>query len=323
MEDHPPPPSSNSRRGGSSAGNVNPSKSNAAHMNAPSSTNIHPTPRAMSLATTHKNRKRKGSLRKVILNRGALRERRESKSGLTIDIKQTLGMGLGPLASVAPGSGKGKSASGDLISPESADQQQQTNEIIGGSATLFSSVGGSFGLGIARQSKPDETISGRGSPTVGGAGLRLPPGSIMAAQSTNPLSGGGLLSPGVDSTTDEDDPPLQLRPRQGKSPLSFTAPTNTPTDWDYGETEWWGWVVLLVTWFIFVIGTGSCFGVWSWAWDVGKTPYAPPELEDDPTLPIIGYYPALIILSGVMAWLWVLVAWVGMKYFRHAKVTGD
>lgn len=95
------------------------------------------------------------------------------------------------------------------------------------------------------------------------------------------------------------------------------------SDWDYAETEWWGWVVLVVTWVVFVTGMGSCLGVWSWAWDVGTTPYAPPELEDDPTLPIVGYYPALIILTGVMAWVWVVVAWVGMKYFRHARVSGD
>jgi hypothetical protein len=94
-------------------------------------------------------------------------------------------------------------------------------------------------------------------------------------------------------------------------------------EWDYSETEWWGWVVLVVTWVVFVVGMGSCLGVWSWAWDVGETPYAPPELEDDPTLPITGYYPALMVLTAVMAWVWVVVAWVGMKYFRHAKVVGD
>jgi hypothetical protein len=93
--------------------------------------------------------------------------------------------------------------------------------------------------------------------------------------------------------------------------------------WDYSETEWWGWIILMVTWLVFVVGIGSCFEVWSWAWDVGETPYAPPELEDDPTLPIVGYYPALIILTAVMAWVWVVVAWVGMKYFKHANISGD
>ncbi|KAK4195949.1 hypothetical protein QBC40DRAFT_235358 [Triangularia verruculosa] len=129
-------------------------------------------------------------------------------------------------------------------------------------------------------------------------------------------------------------PTLQRRRgtvQRAKSPLALTslaALSTTPlpppdSDWDYSETEWWGWVVLGVTWTVFVIGMGSCLEVWSWAWDVGTTPYAPPELEDDPTLPIVGYYPALIILSCVMAWVWVVVAWVGMKYFRHARVNGD
>ncbi len=146
------------------------------------------------------------------------------------------------------------------------------------------------------------------------------------------------------STTDEDDPPASNKaaPHEGsyllpfprrrpapspKSPLS-SLPTSLPLasplpPHDYAETGAWGWVLLATTWIVFVVGMGSCLGVWSWAWDVGETPYAPPELEDDPTLPIVGYYPALIILTGVMAWVWVVVAWVGMKYFRHAKMGGE
>ncbi|KAK3063636.1 hypothetical protein LTS18_013948, partial [Coniosporium uncinatum] len=107
------------------------------------------------------------------------------------------------------------------------------------------------------------------------------------------------------------------------SPLARPPSTFVDDEWDYSETENWGWFILIMTWIVFVVGMGSCLGVWSWAWDVGETPYAPPELEDDPTLPIVGYYPALIILTAVMAWVWVVVAWVGMKYFRHAKVVGE
>lgn len=169
-------------------------------------------------------------------------------------------------------------------------------------------------------------------------------------------------SPTLSSTTDEDDlinsiagPAAQVSPIAAKPPFSSSSSTSdsyfptqpgvvprrtrhspksplstvaaealpSPEEWDYSETRWWGWVVLVVTWIVFVVGMGSCLGVWSWAWDVGETPYAPPELEDDPTLPIVGYYPALIILTGVMAWVWVTVAWVGMKYFKHAKMGGD
>ncbi|KAE8391798.1 hypothetical protein ETB97_000811 [Aspergillus alliaceus] len=111
-----------------------------------------------------------------------------------------------------------------------------------------------------------------------------------------------------------------------KSPLATHAvgiASNQDMSWDYSETEWWGWIILIVTWLVFVMGMGSCFGVWKWAWDVGETPYAPPELEDDNTLPIVGYYPALIIMTAVMSWVWVVVAWVGMKYFKHANISGD
>lgn len=89
-------------------------------------------------------------------------------------------------------------------------------------------------------------------------------------------------------------------------------------NYPYAPTASLGYLILLLTWLVFTVGMGSSFGIWSWAWDVGETPYAPPELEDDPTLPITGYYPALMVLTAVMAWVWVLGAWVGMKYFRHA-----
>jgi len=108
------------------------------------------------------------------------------------------------------------------------------------------------------------------------------------------------------------------------SPLTRTPLPSSQSQEDltytYAETEYWGWVLLATTWIIFTVGMGSCLDVWSWAWDVGETPYAPPELEDDPTLPIVGYYPALIVLTGgVVSWIWITVAWVGLKYFRHAK----
>lgn len=114
-----------------------------------------------------------------------------------------------------------------------------------------------------------------------------------------------------------------------KSPLATqpTSLTNSPvpsegldSEWDYSETAFWGYVIFVITWLVFVVGIGSCFDVWSWAWDVGEKPETLPEFEDDPTLPIVGYYPALLVLTCVMAWVWVVVAWVGMKYFRHADL---
>ncbi|KAI7200390.1 hypothetical protein KC343_g10600, partial [Hortaea werneckii] len=113
-----------------------------------------------------------------------------------------------------------------------------------------------------------------------------------------------------------------------RSPLSRTLsasslhfPNEPETPHDYSTTATYGYAILVVTWLTFAVGMGSCLDLWSWAWDVGETPYAPPELEDDPTLPIVGYYPALMVLvAGVVGWGWCLVAWVGVKYFRHAKI---
>ena len=30
-----------------------------------------------------------------------------------------------------------------------------------------------------------------------------------------------------------------------------------------------------------------------------------------------------MVLTAVMSWVWVFVAWLGMKYFKHAKMQGE
>jgi len=272
----------------------------------------HLAPRSMSTVTSQQSRtrRRKGSLRKVaLLGRGAQRDKRDS-SPLTIDTSYAT-----------------------QTSPESNQATPKASR-------------DHDALGLSMSD-----LTPRVSTSVYSHANLSVSDTQLSSQSQEP-------TPAYNSTTDEEDMlqilhgPTSLRPglpmtsgsesyfssiisaprrrsfQQAKSPLSYSglASTTLPpstAEWDYSETEWWGWVVLTVTWFVFVTGMGSCLGVWSWAWDVGKTPYAPPELEDDPTLPIVGYYPALILLTCVIAWVWVVVAWVGMKYFRHAKISGD
>jgi len=286
------------------------------------------TSRAMAAAVQQqKTRRRKGSLRKAaLLGRGAQREKREMKAS-PLDTGYEMSY-----------------ASDATLSPTSPEEI---------------ALASGYGLGIS-EATPRPSMEGYASRANN---VLLPPPVTMLPMGTEdrvispPPS---ATSPTLTYTsTDEDDvlsipnhslpPPPRIpstssgsdsyfppgagslarrRSHKAKSPLSLGGPAASPlpapdAEWDYSETEWWGWVVLIVTWIVFVTGMGSCLGVWSWAWDVGETPYAPPELEDDPTLPIVGYYPALIILTAVMAWVWVVVAWVGMKYFRHAKISGD
>ncbi|KAK9481030.1 hypothetical protein V1514DRAFT_301195 [Lipomyces japonicus] len=78
-----------------------------------------------------------------------------------------------------------------------------------------------------------------------------------------------------------------------------------------------GWIVLFSTWIIFVSGIGSMFGVWKWVWapalQYSEGPF------DESNILIDEYYPSMVMLLCVVAWIWCIVSWVGMKLFRHAK----
>lgn len=288
----------------------------------------HSASASMSTITQQKSRRRKGSLRKVaLLGRGAQRERKEAKQ-LTIDTSHSVSRGV-----------------------ENTEHRSQSPPTSTTATTATTAGHDPLGLNISDLT-PRPSMDGYASRSS------LAESSVSSTSPPQPNENeSSITSPTISytSTTDEDDVlhipnhiPSPLRPDlslssgaesyfasrrrrsilQAKSPLSYSGLSSTPlppadADWDYSDTEWWGWVVLMVTWIVFVVGMGSVLGMWSWAWDVGTTPYAPPELEDDPTLPIVGYYPALIILTCIMAWVWVVVAWVGMKYFRHAKISGD
>ncbi|KAF4983652.1 hypothetical protein FZEAL_1004 [Fusarium zealandicum] len=279
-----------------------------------------------SIIQYQKTRRRRGSLRKVaLLGRGAQRERRDSRA-LMVDTAHAAAYGLDstPIQTESP------SRIEALDLNATSDDAPRTS--IEGFTPLPNTLGsltapprtGTISQATAHTVSQVDRDGSSYTSTDEEDILQIPRSSAALRQ-------GLTMSPNTESYFGSLGSTLSQQRRrsihQAKSPLSYGGlSTNTlpaHEDWNYADTEWWGWVVLCVTWFVFVIGMGSCFDVWSWAWDVGKTPYAPPELEDDPTLPIVGYYPALIILTGVMAWVWVVVAWVGMKYFRHAKISGD
>ncbi|KAK9450619.1 uncharacterized protein V1518DRAFT_425393 [Limtongia smithiae] len=78
-----------------------------------------------------------------------------------------------------------------------------------------------------------------------------------------------------------------------------------------------GYLVLFSTWIIVVMGVGSIFNVWTWVWTSDKGTKTPRTFESD--FPIDAYYPSMIMLLCVVAWIWCIISWVGMKLFRHAK----
>ncbi|KAL8746448.1 MAG: hypothetical protein Q9190_001545 [Brigantiaea leucoxantha] len=270
------------------------------------------SPRSGAMASAMKQtktRKRKGSLRKTALL-GTGRLRTDQSTGSSTKDEQDTGSG----SSSEPTSPE------DMPTPQPLPKTQPpvpwVSHPVHGilhKALIEHTPAGKLQKSPTLSSTTDEDDLVKPASTLV-AGKVLPNQPFSSGSSTSdsyfPLQPGILL------------PHLRHSP---KSPLSAVATETLPAaeEWSYSETRWWGWVILAMTWIVFVVGMGSCFEIWSWAWDVGETPYAPPELEDDPTLPIVGYYPALIILTSVMAWVWVTVAWVGMKYFKHARMGGD
>ncbi|SPN98887.1 uncharacterized protein DNG_01927 [Cephalotrichum gorgonifer] len=277
----------------------------------------------------HDFARRKASLRKVVLGREAVRDRlgAEKPEASTSD---------------APASDLGRRQAVAVAAPES-DSDHDTSDVTpwpefnehndGSNDDDTTTAAAAAPSGAATNQADRLPVVAVVSPPISYKSTSTTDedeGLLMAQKGASSFRSNLSISSGLDTFFANRRAVSKRRPSQiARPPLSYTAvglsTTNiTPTEEDdYGETEMWGWALLVVTWFVFVTGVGSCFGVWSWVWDVGKTPYAPPELEDDPTLPIVGYYPALIILTCFMSWIWVVVAWIGMKYFRHAKITGD
>lgn len=258
---------------------------------------------AVAAIRQHKSRKRKGSLRKdALLGIGRLNLARRT----SIDQRDWVDGQRSPP--------NGAAQHDQPFSPEAVVEADDDVPLPNGSSA--------WALPPPNQPLKLDTLT---PTTTNGTTSTTESAQLLSPESvTSPIT-----SPTYASTTSDDDalqiPSSTSIPTRRRSTLrnpilpSPIRSATSPPPHSYSETEWWGWIILLTTWIVFVVGMGSCLGVWSWAWDVGETPYAPPELEDDATLPIVGYYPALFVCTGVMAWVWCMVSWVGMKYFRHAR----
>ncbi|ANB15592.1 hypothetical protein AWJ20_3223 [Sugiyamaella lignohabitans] len=141
-------------------------------------------------------------------------------------------------------------------------------------------------------------------------------------------------------------PPTATDPisHRRKSPLMFARKTGyqdpaNPIDENYGfghgyegsesystYLEVWGWTILVSSSLIFIVGILSVVGILDWNEGkllTGSDPaisYA--DYESLTGLPIPNYYPSIVVLLGVVAWVWCIVSWMGMKFFRHSKGGG-
>jgi hypothetical protein len=100
-------------------------------------------------------------------------------------------------------------------------------------------------------------------------------------------------------------------------------------DMDYADTysdslhisPYTGWVILALTWVLVLTGLVAILDLWH------VFPPARPlnrihsyaDFENDTGYPIPSYYPLLVCLLPAVLWVWCIVSWVGMKFFRHAR----
>lgn len=84
----------------------------------------------------------------------------------------------------------------------------------------------------------------------------------------------------------------------------------------------YGLAIILCTWAVFLLGMVMIMKGWK---DPENTVHNYTKYEDETGYPIPLYYMSLIFLFPVVAWIWSLISWMGMKFFRHAGrgVKGD
>lgn len=84
---------------------------------------------------------------------------------------------------------------------------------------------------------------------------------------------------------------------------------------------WAGWLFLAATWTFVVVGLITVLDLWHFL--PPSTPSSPirsyEDFEDETGYPIPTYYPLIIVLLPAVLWVWSIVSWMGMKFFRHAR----
>jgi hypothetical protein len=77
----------------------------------------------------------------------------------------------------------------------------------------------------------------------------------------------------------------------------------------------YGLAIIVSTWIVFIAGIISMIRGW-YDLQIYVDDYT--KYENETGYPIPLYYTTLIFLFPVILWIWSLISWMGMKFFRHA-----
>lgn len=84
-----------------------------------------------------------------------------------------------------------------------------------------------------------------------------------------------------------------------------------------------GWLILLSTWIIVIVGIASMLGLWDNKlepiFSLDPEDLSRARYEKETGYPIPGYYSCLVFMTFIASWVWCIISWMGMKFFRHTK----
>ncbi len=91
--------------------------------------------------------------------------------------------------------------------------------------------------------------------------------------------------------------------------------------------EFYGYLIIIVTWAMFVVSIGCIFNLWEWCLgnDNPLLQYIIDQtlvLDGDGMAVVDNYYIYSLFLSFVIIWIWCVISWISMKLFRHTKGSG-
>jgi hypothetical protein len=122
-----------------------------------------------------------------------------------------------------------------------------------------------------------------GVTTATDVSLVLPPNGHVDEYSSDDYDEDGSEDEDGDEEYDDEDleearfpyPPIRSRSGSLVMVMSGMGRSRSEEVESAKDTVYWGWVVLMSTWLVFVVGMGSVCGVWDWAWGVGSNVCGP------------------------------------------------